>query len=89
VEVPFSLKVIETGLPQIVSGAIDLVFREPDGWVIADYKTDTVDGNLDKLADYYRPQVELYKKSWEEMTGERVKETGLFFVGLNQWVAIG
>jgi ATP-dependent helicase/nuclease subunit A len=89
VEVPFSLKVIETGLPQIVSGAIDLVFREPDGWVIADYKTDAVDGNLDKLVTYYRPQVELYKKFWEEMTGERVKEAGLFFVGLNQWVAIG
>jgi hypothetical protein len=36
--------VIETGLPQIVSGAIDLVFQEPEGWVIADYKTDA--GNL-------------------------------------------
>ena len=67
------------GRTQIVSGNIDLAFRGPDGWVIADYKTDTVNGNLQRLINCYRPQVEMYKKFREEMSRERVKETGLFF----------
>ena len=30
------------GKPRTVSGTMDLVFKEKDGWVIADYKTDKV-----------------------------------------------
>ncbi|MBW1901319.1 MAG: UvrD-helicase domain-containing protein [Deltaproteobacteria bacterium] len=88
VEVPFSLKVDEAGTTKIVSGVIDLVFKEPEGWVIADYKTDKVDENLNGLVNYYRPQVELYSKFWEEMTGEKVKESGLYFVDTNEWVNV-
>ena len=75
-------------MAKIVSGVIDLVFKEPDGWVIADYKTDKIDDNIEKLVNYYRPQVELYTKFWEEMTGEKVKETGLFFVDTGSWVQV-
>ncbi len=88
VEVPFSLKVDDKGRTKIVSGIIDLVFKEPEGWVIADYKTDKVDDNLEDLVSYYRPQVELYTKFWEEMTGEKVKESGLYFVDTKEWVNI-
>lgn len=87
-EVPFSLKVDGPKLPQILSGIIDLVFLESGAWVIADYKTDTVDGNLERLVTYYRPQVEMYRKFWEQMTGEKVKEAGMFFTDLNKWVTI-
>jgi ATP-dependent helicase/nuclease subunit A len=88
VEVPFSLKTEGEELPKIVSGAIDLAFKEPEGWVIADYKTDQVDGNLESLVAYYRPQVEMYKEFWKEMAGEGVKEAGLYFVDTKQWVAV-
>jgi ATP-dependent exoDNAse (exonuclease V) beta subunit len=73
---------------KIVSGVIDLVLKEPEGWVITDYKTDKVDDNLDDLVSYYRPQVELYTMFWEEMTGEKVKETGLFFIDTGSWVRV-
>ena len=88
VEVPFSLKVVEESLPKVISGVIDLAFRESDGWVIADYKTDKVDGNLDALLAYYSPQVEMYRKFWVEMSKEKVKEAGLYFVEVGQWVIV-
>lgn len=88
------------GAPLFLSGAIDLVFREADGWVIADYKTDRLpealsDGGseekekaLDVLVDHYRPQVQLYTRFWERMTGEKVKESGLYFTSLDAWFRI-
>lgn len=85
VEVPFSLKIEGEELPRIISGAIDLAFKEPGGWVIADYKTDKVDGNMESLVAYYKPQVEMYKEFWEKMSGEKVKEAGLYFVNTGKW----
>jgi ATP-dependent helicase/nuclease subunit A len=87
-EVPFSTRADDRGKPKVVSGAIDLAFREPDGWVLADYKTDRVDDNLHALVDYYRPQVEIYRTLWQDMSGEPVKEAGLFFVDGSQWVEV-
>ncbi|MDZ7697769.1 MAG: UvrD-helicase domain-containing protein [Deltaproteobacteria bacterium] len=88
VEVPFSINMADEKLPRIISGVIDLAFKEPDGWIIADYKTDKVDGKLDALINYYRPQVEMYKTLWQDMTGEAVKETGLYFVDTGKWARI-
>jgi ATP-dependent helicase/nuclease subunit A len=88
VEVPFSHTISDGALPRVISGTIDLVFKEKDGWVIADYKTDKVDGNLDALITYYRPQVELYREFWEEISGERVKEVGLYFIDVRKWVVV-
>jgi ATP-dependent helicase/nuclease subunit A len=88
VEVPFSLKIESGELPKIVSGAIDLAFKEPGGWIIADYKTDKVDGNLDDLVAYYKPQVEMYREFWKEMSGQGVKEAGLYFVDAEKWVCL-
>jgi ATP-dependent helicase/nuclease subunit A len=89
------------GAPVFLSGAVDLVFKEKDGWIIADYKTDRLpaalegagtadrDKALAVLVDYYRPQVELYSRFWARITGEPVKESGLFFTALDRWVRIG
>ncbi len=88
VEVPFSLKIEAEKLPKIVSGVIDLAFKEPDGWVIADYKSDKVDENLDDLILYYKPQVEMYREFWKEMSKEDVKEAGLYFVDAGLWVVV-
>jgi ATP-dependent helicase/nuclease subunit A len=88
------------GAPVILSGAMDLVFREEDGWVIADYKTDRLPAALDgaaasdrdqalaALVDHYRPQVALYSRFWARITGEAVKESGLYFTALDRWVRV-
>jgi ATP-dependent helicase/nuclease subunit A len=70
-------------------GVVDLVFKESDGWVIVDYKTDDrEDRNLAQLKEVYRPQLELYAKIWEEAAGEAVKEIGLHFVRTNQYTRL-
>ncbi|MGB8958768.1 MAG: UvrD-helicase domain-containing protein [Candidatus Aminicenantales bacterium] len=88
------------GAPVFLSGAVDLLFEEEDGWVIADYKTDRLPGGLsgedagvrekalDILVEHYRPQVRLYTRFWSKITGERVKESGLYFTALDRWVRI-
>ena len=84
-EVPFSLQLEESPIPKIMTGVIDLAFKEPDGWVIADYKTDRMDGNVQAMVDHYRPQIEQYRQFWEKVSGEKVKEAGLFFVTDRHW----
>jgi ATP-dependent exoDNAse (exonuclease V) beta subunit len=66
--------------PRVLEGVIDLVFREPDGWVIADYKTDVgTDPDFEGRSASYRRQVELYADAWSALTGEPIKERVLFF----------
>ncbi|MCJ7680546.1 MAG: UvrD-helicase domain-containing protein, partial [Candidatus Aminicenantes bacterium] len=94
-EVPFALRMPagESGfdIPVIINGVIDLVFKEEGEWVIVDYKTDEVGRetvSLRSLVDYYTPQVRLYTKFWEEITGEPVRETALFFTSAGKFVKI-
>jgi ATP-dependent helicase/nuclease subunit A len=93
VEVPFQTLMpkgaADAGLPTILRGVIDLVFREHDGWVIVDYKTDACPKNdVPKLADHYRGQVETYARVWRETTNEPVRETGLFFTHTECYVKV-
>ena len=88
VEVPFSHTITEGETPRVISGTIDLVFKEKDGWVIVDYKSDKIDGNLDALIAYYKPQVEMYRDLWKKVSGEKVKETGLYFIDGGRWVSV-
>ena len=74
--------------PILLNGTIDLLFKEDDGWVIVDFKTDDVNDSLDSFVKYYAPQVGLYSKFWAEITGENVKESGLYFTSVDKWVAI-
>jgi len=69
----------------LLTGAIDLVFEEDDGWVLVDYKTDTVAGNLDDLVRYYSPQIARYRRVWRDGTG-RPTRAGLYFVHTGQEV---
>ena len=66
----------------MVSGSIDLCFKEKDGWVIVDYKTNKID-NPEMQKEFilhYKPQLREYKKTFENITGEKVKETILLFL---------
>jgi ATP-dependent helicase/nuclease subunit A len=94
VEVPFALTVptAELGLTEgpsstLLQGAIDLAFEEESGWNIVDYKTDTVTDNLPELVRFYRPQVELYRRYWQQLTGQMTR-AGLFFLqaGQEEWL---
>jgi ATP-dependent helicase/nuclease subunit A len=72
--------------PLLLRGVIDLAFREPEGWVIVDYKTDRIDGNSIKTkVEYYRPQVESYAEAWAALVKEPVHEIGLFFTRANRY----
>ena len=74
-EVPFS------GMEKdiVVRGVIDMIFKEPDGWVIVDYKTDDFEKDP-KRKDAYENQLKIYGKFWEEIAGEKVKEKMLLKV---------
>ena len=63
----------------LLQGAIDLVFEEEDRWVVVDYKSDIVSENRESLVDFYRPQVERYRRYWEKLTGKKTT-AGLYFI---------
>ncbi len=95
VEVPliFQDAADEAGDPslRVRRGVIDLVFLEPQGWVIVDYKTDLVQpGSIAKLVDHYRPQVQSYADAWQTLLektphNKKVCELGLFFTRLDRY----
>ena len=86
-EVPFAVErpAENGGIPRLVEGVIDLAFREADGWVIVDYKTDVGDDpDFPRRRRAYRRQVDLYAECWEEVTGELVKEKALLFTTMEE-----
>jgi ATP-dependent helicase/nuclease subunit A len=78
-----------SGLPTVLRGVIDLVFKEDRGWVIVDYKSERVDASeIPALVKYYRPQIEAYAAAWEKVVGQPVIERGLFFTHCGNYVSI-
>ncbi len=95
VEVPFAISVPSADLgvdhgpaKTVLQGAIDLLFEEEAGWTLVDYKSDHISGNRDALATWYEPQIRVYRRYWEELTG-RSTRAGLFFIetGEEVWLA--
>lgn len=82
VEAPFHFLDGESfRVPTVVRGVIDLAFREEDGWVLVDYKTDRTAGRDPlRIAQRYVPQLRLYAEIWEKITEERVKESLIYLV---------
>jgi ATP-dependent helicase/nuclease subunit A len=76
-EVPFSVYLDGT----LVEGKIDLLFQEESGWVIVDYKTDDVSGEiLEQRFHSYREQGQWYARAVREAAGCEAKEIAFFFV---------
>ena len=63
-----------------VNGIIDLVFKEPDGWTIIDYKTYDETEISHEIRAGYEKQLDAYKEVWERITGEPVIEKEIFFI---------
>ena len=57
----------------VIRGVIDLIFREDDGWVVADYKTDDFDKKPERKKAY-KAQLDMYADMREGITGEKIKE---------------
>jgi ATP-dependent helicase/nuclease subunit A len=71
VEVPFAVRQDDaSGLPTVVRGVIDLVFRADDGWKILDYKTDQV-ADAALLVGRYGGQIEAYTRAWSKVTSRK------------------
>ena len=67
----------------VVIGKIDLVFTEPDGAVIVDYKTDNVK-EVSALRERYAGQLALYAEAFTRITGVPVKECVLYSLKLRE-----
>ncbi len=92
VEVPFSYLTSQDQLDTVVRGVIDLAFREEDGWVLVDYKSDRVGKDPDKaeetLRARYAAQLAAYAQAWEQVTGEKVIEQGLLLTHYDKYVRL-
>ena len=93
-EYPFSalfpgggyLPVVETTERMLVQGVIDCMFREENGWVIIDYKTDHL-GDEEAFRTRYAVQLALYKQAMEQITGEPVTAMYIYSFHLNKEIA--
>jgi ATP-dependent helicase/nuclease subunit A len=93
-ELPFeTLLTNDAGFPTIIRGVIDLIFEEtatdssPSGWVIVDYKTDDIQTtDIPAAINYYRNQLTQYAQSWCNITGNVVKELGLYFTRIDRYI---
>lgn len=74
-EMPFAINEDNT----VLYGVIDAVFKEKEGWVILDYKTDDFEADA-KRKEGYKKQIDKYAECWEKLTKEKVKETVLYRV---------
>ena len=70
------------GTDGILIGKADLLFREGDGWILVDYKTDhAADGG--SLLEKYSMQLGLYRLAAELVLGEPVREAYLYSFALD------
>ncbi len=64
----------------LLQGVIDLFFKEPDGFVIVDFKSDRITrAQRAERAGEYAGQLRAYSEALSRITGARVKETLLYF----------
>ncbi|MFH1262453.1 MAG: UvrD-helicase domain-containing protein [Pseudomonadota bacterium] len=84
-ETPFSFRKEGT----LYEGVIDLIFEEPGGLIVVDYKTDRVsDADLAARVEAYAPQLSLYAEALRSITGKSVPEALLFFVRLPRSISV-
>ena len=84
-EVPVTLP--ENG--ELIEGVIDLVFEEPGGLVVVDYKTDLV-GEPTVLAQaaHHAPQLRLYARALTLARGQKVRERRVVVTALPRAVPV-
>lgn len=75
---------------ELVQGIIDVYFEEEGELVLMDYKTDRVSGEKGKeeLVRKYHAQLAYYKRTLEQLTGKRVKETYIYSFSLEEVILV-
>ncbi|MET3575643.1 helicase-exonuclease AddAB subunit AddA [Bhargavaea ullalensis] len=69
---------------QIIQGIVDCLFREKDGWVLLDYKTDRTrmfaseDALSSEMENRYAVQLSLYAKALQDILDIEIKEKLLY-----------
>ena len=78
------------GQDQITRGRIDLVYRIKGGWKIVDFKTDRAGSpaEIEVIRTRYGDQVRAYVRYWTELTGERIKSSGLWATDPGIWIEV-
>ena len=87
-EIPFCLSVpardlglADSGDGVVVQGIMDLVFEEPDGLVLVDYKSNmAAQADMGRIGARYETQIDLYRKALRMITGKPIKESYLYFL---------
>ena len=77
----------DSGEMILVQGLIDVFFKEEDGIVLLDYKTDRVD-SAEELVLRYRRQMELYGDAIWRTQGMPVKEMYLYSFALGETILV-
>jgi ATP-dependent helicase/nuclease subunit A len=73
----------------MVRSRADALVRTPDGLQIVDYKTDRVDERtIDARVDYYRPQMDLYRRAIHALTGHPVAQVHLVFLSARRVITL-
>jgi len=73
----------------LIQGVIDCLFREEQGLVLLDYKSDRIlDGRYEQTAERHRFQLELYAEAASAILGEPIAECFIFFFDGAQAVRI-
>jgi ATP-dependent helicase/nuclease subunit A len=81
----FNLYLKERGM--ILQGMIDCAFREGEGWILLDYKTDRI-RDEQAFTEEYRPQLEWYAVALRELTGRPVEESWLYALSVDKAIRI-
>jgi ATP-dependent helicase/nuclease subunit A len=73
----------------MVRSRADALVRTSIGLEIVDYKTDRVDDStIDARVEYYRPQMDLYRRAIHALTGEPVARVHLVFLQARRVIAL-
>jgi ATP-dependent helicase/nuclease subunit A len=68
---------------------MDVVFKEGDGLVVLDFKTDLVkNDDLNSRIEHYKPQAKIYSDAIRTIFGKPPKEVILFFLHLMEPVSM-
>jgi ATP-dependent helicase/nuclease subunit A len=74
---------------ELVEGVIDLVFEEPGGLVVVDYRTDQIaPAQAVAQAAHHAPQLQLYGRGLAQAMGVPVRERLVLFTALGQTVPV-
>ena len=71
----------------LLQGVMDCAFREENGWVLLDYKTDHIDDES-AFVDHYRVQLNWYARALEAITRRPVTEKWLYALSTGRAYAV-